>query len=280
MIKFIVEQFSEVIEKNKISFNIISDLFKIINETIAKLLTKDNKTIDLDLIFSSLAPKFLKILTEIVDDKNESGILEFINNLFEEDGNQQKLIYKFILEENEKNSEVYLSRLEKTIANRIKFPELKISFSTIISLFFNLTKGVELLKSFLKVIIKPLAILLKNNENKESAKKALFRISSLYSYIYYKYVPFTTGLLGGIINFFNPFDPETLLKNLIMETSKDNTLDEILGKKESGSWFSSGSYKIISLIKEAAKEKESETTKRNELKNSLKKGAFKEKSNK
>ncbi|MDJ1647811.1 hypothetical protein QMA90_02565 [Mycoplasma sp. M6879] len=283
LINFIVNVISVVIEKNTITFNILKDFYTIINESIAKLLTKNGKIIDINLIFDTLVPIILNVIDSIVDENNESGLLDFINNLFKEENNETKLIYAFILKKDYLNTDVYLQNFQNQSKNEIILPKFEIGFSTIIPLIFNLAKGINLLKSFLSIFIKPIAALLKTK--KEEAKKALFRMVSLYAFIYYKYAPDLGSIGNSILGFFNPFDPETLFKNLIKKYSINNseiTIDEIFGKKGEVGWLFSQTYKILELAENAAKENEKDSnanSQRQELVKKLKKGKWDESSN-
>ncbi|MDJ1646583.1 hypothetical protein [Mycoplasma phocimorsus] len=290
LISFVIKEFSDVIKNNNISFNIINDVYEIINKTLAKLLTKDNETIDINLIFETLVPKLLDILIKAVDTTNQSGLLEFINNIFEQKNNQIKFIYDFIDSEiniNSQTVDVYLNsinsmKIEKNSSifdiNRIKIPKLQFNFTTIINSLFKLSDIKNILTKFLEVIIKPISALLKNDKNKEAAKKALFRIAAIYTFLYYKYVPFSGGFLGGIINIFNPFEPTSFLKIILEKELKDSNvkLKEILGKETtiSGLFSSSTNFDIFILAKESASVIKN-NNKINEFKKALKEGMLK-----
>lgn len=215
--------------------------------------------------------------------------MEFINNIFEEnDNNKPKWIYHFIdsEENNKENQNVYLSNnpnnnIQKN-NRKIKFPKFSLGLSTIISSIFKLSDIKDTIEKFLLLFIKPISKLLSNANKKEDAKKALFRISTLFIYFYYKYASTGVGILDSIISIVNPLDPESLIKKLIEKEIKNISspsvkLDDILGPKESASIWSilaSSSYKIISIIKDAANEKSDIKDKKQKLKDSLKKGMF------
>ncbi|MDJ1646844.1 hypothetical protein [Mycoplasma phocimorsus] len=263
---FIINIFVEIVESNDISFNILNDIYNLINKFIQKLLTKDDPNkIDFELIFSTLVPKLLEEIKKIDDSKNESKILEFINDLFECNNKKhdKKLIYLLI--ENKFDTKkivntVYLNseslnkndNKQKQV-NKINFPHVAINIKTIISIFFNISNGINLVEQLLLIFVKPLVKLLESNEKKEEAEKALFRISIFFTYLYYSYAP-NTGIFDSIIKIFNPIDPERILKKIIeSEIKKANvTLEKIWGPLKSG--FISSSYEGLELAKSAARE--------------------------
>ena len=260
LIKFIIDEFSNVIKENTISFNITNDFYNIVNKTIAKLFTKDSKNVSIDLLFENLVPKLLNVLEKTSNSESESGLLEFINGIFTETSGKQKFIYYFIddkKEEQETNSNIYLAKeIRKESNKNIIFPKFEFGFSTILGSIFKLNDITNLLNKFLLQFIKPIASLINDSEKQSDVKKALFRIYAIFTYFYYKYT-LDTGIFDGIISFLNPFDPETVLKKLIEQEikSKSISLDDILGEKEASSWFSlkPASYKIFSLAKEVAR---------------------------
>ena len=282
LIDFIVKEFSKVLKESTISFNITNDFYDIINKFIAKLLTNDSKTIDINLIFTTLIPKLLNVLSKSIDTKNESGLLEFINGIFTEMENMDKFIYYFIdgSRNNAETKNIYLSKEndKKTHNNsrKINFPKLELNLKTIIDSIFKISDIQNLLNQFLLLFIKPIAALLE--AQKEEAKKALFRITAIYTYFYYKYAPNLGNIVDTLLSFVNPFEPDSVLKKLI-ETeikSKAIKLDDIWGDKTSG-WLST-SYDIFDLAKNAARETDDKkTTKREELKDALKKGILNKK---
>ena len=292
LIKFIVDQFSNVIEKHTISFNIIDDFFEIINEVIAKLLTKDtNKNqIDIDIIFKNLIPKLLNVVTKSVDSIDSNELLEFINGIFEdvENDNKPKWIYQFINtnENHEENKDYYLSlpstNKNKTNTRKIHFPKFSFNLSTIISSIFSLSDIQNIVEKFLTLFIKPISKLLSDESKKEDAKKALFRISSIFVYFYYKYAGTGSNIADTIISFINPLDPESLVKKIIEQNiktvnQKTIKLTDIFGEEKSRQWWEilySTSYKIFELSKEAASNKMSDNNKKTQLKNNLKKGMY------
>ncbi|MDJ1647144.1 hypothetical protein [Mycoplasma phocimorsus] len=278
LISFIVEKFSSIIEKFKISFNIVKDFYQIINDAISSLLSTDGgKTISLPLLFSTLLPKLLKILNEVIDEKNSHKVLKFVNDLFEKEKNGHiKFVYEYITNKNsqgKRTTNVYLQNPEEININKIKFPKFEINLSTIIALFLNATNGIDLLKKFLSIFIKPISILLKEDSKKEEAKKALFRISSFFTFIYYKYVP-SNFIFDIISQFANPINPSSFLEKLIGDEVKINNsaieLKDIFGYQKTG--FFSKYYEIFELAKRAANEKETDKENSNKLKEALEKG--------
>lgn len=290
LIKFIIEQFSGVIEKNTISFNIINDFYKIINDTISKIIANGGENIDISHIFTTIVPKLLTVLTKTTDSQNGNDLLEFVNGVFTENVQKERFIYHFI--DNKKNDviakDVYLSKennKQQKNLRKIIIPNLKLDFSTIISSLFKLGDIKELLNKFLSLFIKPIASLINDSEKQSNVKKALFRISAIFTYFYYRYTPNLGGIADTILGWVNPFDPESVITKLIENELKSGTikLENILGEKESPglfSFFSSTSYKIFSLSKEAARENTNETSKKEKFKNALKQGILNEKDKK
>ncbi|MDJ1646242.1 hypothetical protein [Mycoplasma phocimorsus] len=276
LMNFIIEVFVQVVESNNISFNILNDIYDLINKFIQKLLTKDDPNkIDFELIFLTLVPKLLEEIKKIDDSKNESKILEFINGLFEcnDKEHNKKLIYLLI--ENKFDTKkivapIYLNSKLLTTNNieqkqagnirKINFPHIAINIKTIISIFFNISNGINLVEQLLSIFIKPLIKLLNDSNKKEEAKKALFRISIFFAYLYYSYAP-NTGIFDNIIKFFNPIEPIKMLKKLIESEIKKSGLElkDIWGPIESG--FISSSYESFELAKSAAREIDANTEK-------------------
>ncbi|MDJ1645483.1 hypothetical protein QLQ80_00045 [Mycoplasma sp. M5725] len=275
LIKFIVDVFSNVINEYSITFNIIQDFYNIINVTIAKLLTSDGEKIDINHIFKSIVPVLLKVLNEIIDENNESGLLKFVNSVFETKNNKNKLIYNIITKSDLATEIVYLQNTQEINAKKIKLPKFEFGLSTIIPILFNITNGIDLLKSFLSVFIKPIVILIKNEKNKEDAQKALFRISAIFTYIYYKYAPNLGSIGESIFNLFNPVDPETILKSIIGKYLKEETFfTDIWGDEDSCLFCLTKPHKIFEIVKTAARENNSNGAKSIELKKMLEAGKY------
>ncbi|MDJ1648625.1 hypothetical protein [Mycoplasma phocimorsus] len=285
LMNFIIDVFAKVVEGNNISFNILYDVYQLINKFIQKLLTKDDPDkIDFELIFSTLIPKLLKEIKKINYSGQEIQILEFINGLFEDNitKNNEDLIYYLIENkfDTKKNTiPVYLNseslnknNNKQKQVNKINFPHVVINIKTIISIFFNVSNGIDLIEQLLSIFIKPLIKLLENKEKKEEAKKALFRISIFFAYLYYSYAP-NTGIFDSIIKIFNPIDPERILKKIIkLEINKNNVeLKDILGPIKSK--IISSSYEGLELAKKAARETKGSTEKQKLIKQ-LKSGTW------
>ncbi|MDJ1648488.1 hypothetical protein [Mycoplasma phocimorsus] len=278
LMNFIIDVFVKVVESNNISFNILNDIYQLINKFIQKLLTKeDPDKIDFELIFSTLVPKLLNEIKKIDYTGHENQILEFINRLFEcdEKNCDNKLIYLLIKNKFDTKkiiAQVYLNselltknnREQKQI-NKINFPHVSINIKTIISIFFNVSNGINLIEQLLSIFVKPLTQLLKNNSKNEEVKKALSRISIFFTYLYYSYAP-NTGIFDSIIKIFNPIDPERILKKLIKSEIEKNSIDlkDIWGPIKS--WIISSSYEGLELAKSAARETNVNTEKQKLIK--------------
>ncbi|MDJ1647627.1 hypothetical protein [Mycoplasma phocimorsus] len=199
--------------------------------------SKSNNKFDLNKFFNDLLPKILKALT--IKDKNSySNFVTFINNLVINLSNKNKWIENFINSEDFiPNVEVELSNLDNIKKeNKLILFELDLTFQNIFLALWKANDILQLIKDISKLLFEPLIIELKINKDVDSVKKAIFRLSFLLFFIYYRYAGFNKiWILGSIITTFNPFEPERylveFLKDLLKEYEiKNANIDSIFGK--------------------------------------------------
>ena len=299
LIKIIINNIASAIDDVNLTFNLSSDLIEIVKKTISNLITKPNSNeLDINSIFNKLVPAFLGVL-ENVAMKSENGeqFVTFVNNLFEftsisdsnkneekPKDNKKPLYYSLIGEAQEQGS----SRSKRSIeANSLQgdnkqetisiLPNIDITFSSIVAGLFKIPTAAKVLSKFLTTFIKPLIKVVKDKSQKQAtstsqdtqsnstsndnnAYKAIFRIYSLYSYLYYKNIPQQNGFLGDLISFVNPFEPEKYITKLIKKEWSDiseEQLKKIFGEyKKKEHWYDikPGTYNIFNELKQAAKE--------------------------
>ncbi|MDJ1648489.1 hypothetical protein [Mycoplasma phocimorsus] len=249
LIKIIISKISKAIDETNLTFNLFEDLFQIIKKTIWNILTKPNSDeLDINSIFNKIVPAFLKVFEEVANEsKNGEDFVVFVNNLFTEtnDNNKtKKALYTILLNDNkemlEKEKNIQKKELEKLIKEKLNdaiFTDsifnISVSFFTILNAVFKIGDVKNLITQFWNTFLKPLIKIAKEYEEKQkylttnlssltinginvnSPYKAIIRIYSLYSFLYYKYVPEQKEILGNLISWLNPFEPKKFITNLI-----------------------------------------------------------------
>ncbi|MDJ1646582.1 hypothetical protein [Mycoplasma phocimorsus] len=297
LIKIIITKMSNAIDSVNLSFDFFKDLLEIIKKTISNILTKPNsQELDINSIFNKLIPAFLDVFENVANkSENSEDFIVFINNLFLEENNN-KALYTILLKDNDiENADSKFNF--KTIINTFissnaqnknqeeynfadLIPNIEVSFFTIVNGIFKFSDFKKFINKFLFTFIKPLIKIAKEQEEKlkkikdkntnnsisfningidtKSPYNAIFRIYSLYSYLYYKHVPKQEGILGNLISLINPFKPEKFIPNLIKSewpNINDEQLKKIFGdniSKEPWYSFNSDHYSIFQKIKEYA----------------------------
>ncbi|MDJ1647280.1 hypothetical protein [Mycoplasma phocimorsus] len=269
LIDFFVQKFNDSIKETDFQYDLINDFFTVVNSMIKVFFSNNNK-FDFNNASNILLPKILEALT--IKNKNSySNFVEFINNLFINPSNKNKWVYNFINTGNFIPSiQVELSNFDnvkKENKNKLILPELDITFNNIFIAFWNADNISQLIKDILKLLFEPLIIELKVNKNVDNVKKAIFRLSSLLSFIYYRYASFNRiKILGSIITTFSPFEPERylvdFLEKLLNEYKITNiNIDSILGKSfRPFTDLFRKKFDIFTILKDAAKTLEKSKT--------------------
>ncbi|MDJ1648626.1 hypothetical protein [Mycoplasma phocimorsus] len=291
LIKIIISKISEAIDSVELTFDLYKDLIEIIKKTILNIITKPySNELDINLIFSKIIPAFLKVFENVANEsKNAKDFVVFVNNLFTEDnkdGKVKKALYTILLNDNnemlktQKNLQKEMEKLLKEELNGAIFTEsifnISISFFTILKAVFKIVDVKNLITQFLNTFLKPLIKIAKEYEEKQkslttnflplningfnvnSPYKAIIRIYSLYSFLYYKYVFKNENLLDNLISLVNPFEPKRFIPKLIKKewtNITDMQLYKIFGEYISKEhWYSLNldHYKIFDEIKNYA----------------------------
>ncbi|MDJ1646241.1 hypothetical protein [Mycoplasma phocimorsus] len=291
LIKIIISKISEAIDSVELTFDLYKDLTEIIKKTILNIITKPySNELDINLIFSKIIPAFLKVFENVANEsKNAKDFVVFVNNLFTEDnkdGKVKKALYTILLNDNnemlktQKNLQKEMEKLLKEELNGAIFTEsifnISISFFTILKAVFKIVDVKNLITQFLNTFLKPLIKIAKEYEEKQkslttnflplningfnvnSPYKAIIRIYSLYSFLYYKYVFKNENLLDNLISLVNPFEPKRFIPKLIKKewtNITDMQLYKIFGEYISKEhWYSLNldHYKIFDEIKNYA----------------------------
>ncbi|MDJ1649010.1 hypothetical protein [Mycoplasma phocimorsus] len=297
LIKIIITKMSNAIDSINLSFDFFKDLLEIIKKTISNILTKPNsQELDINSIFNKLIPAFLDVFENVANkSENSEDFIVFINNLFLEENNN-KALYTILLKDNDiENADskfnfktiintFILSNVQNKNPEEYNFadliPNIEVSFFTIVNGIFKFSDFKKFINKFLFTFIKPLIKIAKEQEEKlkkikdkntnnsisfningidtKSPYNAIFRIYSLYSYLYYKHVPKQEGILGNLISLINSFKPEKFIPNLIKSewpNINDEQLKKIFGdniSREPWYSFNSDHYPIFQKIKEYA----------------------------
>ncbi|MDJ1645708.1 hypothetical protein QLQ80_01215 [Mycoplasma sp. M5725] len=292
LIKIIIRKISKAIDETNLTFNLFEDLFQIIKRTIWNILTKPNSDeLDINSIFNKIVPAFLKVFEDVANEtKNGEDFVVFVNSLFTEtnEGDKtKKALYTILLNDNKEMSEteknILKQEVEKLIKEKINNTistdsifNISVSFFTILNAVFKIGDVKNLIIQFLNTFLKPLIKIAKEYEEKQkylttnlssltinginvnAPYKAIIRIYSLYSFLYYKYVPEQKGMLGNLISWLNPFEPKKFITNLIKKewaNITDMQLFKLFGEYISKEhWYSIklGPYKIFDEIKNYA----------------------------
>ncbi|MDJ1647810.1 hypothetical protein [Mycoplasma phocimorsus] len=284
LIKIIIDKISEAIDSTNLTFDFYNDLIEIIKKTITYIFAKKNSSeFNVNLIFNKIIPAFFNIFENVINNStNSEDFVVFVNSLFI-NKTEKKPLYHFLLKnnkeihtENESQKKQIESLKQENELFIIFFPIINFSFFTIINTIFKAYNAKELINKFLIVFLKPLIKIAKKYEEKQKALNiknqffiingihikspynAIFRIFSLYSFLYYKYMPEIKGLLGNFISLINPLDPEKLIFEIIKSEWKnitDEHLNKILGEYIfENNWYGSNTkkFKIFNKIKEYA----------------------------
>lgn len=230
LIDFLVNKFSLSLEKTNFTYDIIDDLFSVLNLTIQNILTKENNKLDIEIIFKELLPKILNTI-KIQNNNSYSSFVTFINKMFEEkNGQTKKWVYQFLETKSPfPNNNVQLSSSKNK--NKISFPSYDFNFSGIIDILKKYNDIDNLIWKFMEFLYYPLIIELNNNVNNKEAKKAIFRLSGLLAFIYYKFLPFNENkFAGSLIRLFNKYDPDKYVVNFLKQNVKNVPIESILGK--------------------------------------------------
>ena len=298
LIKIIINSIASALDQVNITFDLQNDIIQIIKQTISNLIVKqDSKELDINSIFNKLVPAFLGVLENVMNDANNGEqFVTFVNNLFEdhivndskaeEKSKEAKkaLYYSLIANEQQqvssrskRSASESQVQSDKSITPASILPDIEITFSSIVAGLFKIPTAAKILNKFLTTFIKPLIKVAKNkmqnkssdksdnasSNNENNAYKAIFRIYSLYSYLYYKNIPQQNGFLGDLISFVNPFEPEKYITKLIKKewsNISEDQLKKIFGEYiPKAHWYDikPGTYKVFNGLKEAAKESSS-----------------------
>ncbi|MDJ1647286.1 hypothetical protein [Mycoplasma phocimorsus] len=296
LISFLINKASDAINKTNLSFNIIDDIFTIVNTFIEILILKENETkstdkiIDVEKIIKVLLPELVNSI-EIDDSKDYSVFVFFVNGMFEKNNannsnNNNNLWVYNLIDKNKFQPEntSYLemqnsSQFELANNRKIIIPELDLSIDDKFLVLLELNNISGFITKLFNLLFEPLVIELKKNENNkhENAKKAITRLTGLISYIYYKLSSNNeSGFFNKLKKDLTPADPKyaipkTISKLLTKHGIKKIELTDLFGKEVFDSYlyiFSISSYKIFSESKKQVKEN-------SELKKIFEEGNFK-----
>lgn len=257
LLDFIVKNFKDSLEKSELTYNLINDIFSIINKTIEQLFAKENNKLSIEKVLKEIIPKIIQSI-KFDENKRYEGFVNFINEIFENSDKHSKWVYEFInFGKFEANSTIYLDLNPKKINNKIIFPKLEITFGNIFNIYKNKDELENLLNSLMNLLFEPLVIQLKDNKLISNTKKSIFRLTALVSFLYYKYFkPTKNGVINWLLNKANPFEPETyvvkILDTLLKKHKISTNLDTLLGKKHKEYLLWGNRYDIFDLTKSSS----------------------------
>ncbi|MDJ1646671.1 hypothetical protein [Mycoplasma phocimorsus] len=252
LIDFLITKFSDVLKNYELTFDIRNDFYNIINKLISELLA-DEDGLSIIKIFDNLIPRLLKII-KIQENKTYVNFVNFLNNIFnKKDSDIGKVIYSFF-----NNS--FLITEKKSNNKTILLPKFKVNLNNLFLIFKKRNEIQEVYKKFLDFLFEPLVIELKNGKDQENAKKAIFRLVCLLSFIYYKYIDIKNHRFfefgARIVNNYDPINFfEEFIKNLLHKHGiQKNKIENILGKKSRiGKNLFLNKFEIFKLLSEKAK---------------------------
>ena len=262
-ISFLVTKLSEIIKNKDFTYNILDDLFDIINLTLSSLLANDinSNELSLEKLFNDILPKIINIIT-IDKTKTYDDFVNFINSVFEEN-NKKKWVYEFL---NNKsvipNESVYLSNNPVKQKHSILLPKINLTFENIFQALKKIKNINDFIKKIMNFLFEPLIIQLTKSQMAQNAKKAIFRLSGLLTFIYYNYVkPTSSSFINSIINTLNPYEPDTFIVKIIEDLLKIHninniTIDSIFGESHNKYLLLGKRYNFFSEIKELVNKKD------------------------
>ncbi|MDJ1645526.1 hypothetical protein QLQ80_00265 [Mycoplasma sp. M5725] len=259
LFEYIITSISNAINKHDFSFDILNDFFEIINLIILDLTAKDGK-IDIEKVINTLLPKITSIVN-IDANSDYSSYVKFINDLFTKDVYQNNKWVYYFMSTNKitSNAYIYLDSDFKSVTHKIKFPEFNINFETIVEVFENRKNISDNFDKLMNLIFEPLIIQLTKKEKNDSVKKAIFRLATFLSFVYYKYAKVSKkNWINAIFNRVNPYEPISYLPKIIDNLINKHknlsiNLDSIFGEKFYRHFSFKNYYKIFDITIDAAK---------------------------